>query len=195
MIGAREAGYAIYGAWQLARFNVNGLQYFENTPAAFWRSFSAAVIVLPAYAILVLLRLVDQPVAAGPFTVFLVQSIAYVTGWVAFPLVMYYVTRATSREQWFCRYMVAYNWAVVLQITLFLAVKSIAESGLVPPGMGALMTMVAAVAIMVYQWFIARVGLVATVPGAIGIVFIDLMVSLVLSLYSDRLLAGQGMLS
>ena len=97
MIGARETGNAIFGAWQLAKFDVNGLQYFENTPAAFWRSFSAAVIVLPAYAILVLLRLADHPVAAGPFTVLVVQSIAYVIGWVAFPLVMNYVTRATNR--------------------------------------------------------------------------------------------------
>ena len=195
MMNAREAGYAILGAWQLAKFDANGLRFLENTPAAFYRSFFAAIIVLPGYAILVLLRLIDQPVPAGPFTVFLAQAIAYVIGWVAFPLAMYYFTHATNRGKWFCRYMVAYNWAVVLQITLFLAVKSIAESGLVPPGIGALMTMAAAVAIMAYQWFIARVGLEITAPAAVGIVFIDMIISLLLSSYTDMLLAGQGLLS
>ena len=195
MINAREAGYALFGAWQLAKFDENGMHFFKNTQAAFWRSFSAAIIVLPAYAILVLLKLADQPVPAAPFTVFVVQSIAYVVGWVAFPLAMYYVTRFASREQWFYRYMVAYNWAVVLQVILFLTITSIADSGLVPPGVGAMFSLAAAVAIMAYQWFIARVGLEVSAPGAIGIVFLDMVISLLLSGYTDMLLAGRGLLS
>jgi hypothetical protein len=188
VITAREATAALYGAWRLARFDETGMRYFDNTVEAFWRSFNAALVVLPAYALLVMLRMADDPPAAGALTVLVVQGISYVVGWFAFPFVMYYVTGWADCRPYFCRYIVAYNWATVLQITLFLFLAAIAASDILPQGMAPLLILMATLAILIYQGFIARVGLDVPVWGAAGIVMLDIVLSLVLSGYTNALM-------
>lgn len=192
MISTREATVALYGAWRLARFDETGLRYFDNTVEAFWRSFQAALVVLPAYAILIMLRMAENPPTAGAPTVIIVQAIAYVAGWFAFPFVMYYVTGWADRRPFFCRYIVAYNWATVLQITLFLVLAVVAATGILPEAMVPLLILVATLAILVYQGFIARVALDVPVWGAAGIVLLDIVVSLLLSGYTNGLLNPPG---
>ncbi len=194
MISAREASIGIYGAWQLAKFDAQGLRFFDNSVEAFWRSFYASVIVLPAYAILVLLRLTEMPVTQGSLAVLMVEGTAYVIGWTAFPLVMHALARMLDRSQFYCRYIAAYNWSMVLRIALFLLVTATAASGILPAAMAGLITFVAIVAILAYQWFIARVGLEVSAAGACGIVFLDLVISLVLDAYTNALLRGHGVL-
>lgn len=194
MITAREASAAIYGAWKLAKYDGRGIDFFDGTVTAFWRSFYAALIVLPAYIILVLLRLADTPVTAGPFATMLIEVSAYVIGWTAFPLIMFYIARLIDRDALFCRYIVAANWASVLQITFLLAVTSVAASGVLPTALAAMITFVATIAILAYEWFIARVGLQISGPAACGIVILNLLISLIVSSYSDRLLQGHGLL-
>ena len=188
MITAREASHGIFGAWQFAKFDAHGLTFFDNTVVAFWRSFYAALIVLPAYIILALLQLTDKEVTAGPFSVLVIESIAYVIGWVAFPLAAFYLARAMDRDQWYCRYIVAYNWAAVLQIALFVVVTAVAASGMFPMVLAATLTFVASIAILAYQWFIARTCLEISAGAACGFVFLDLVISVLLSGYTEKLL-------
>lgn len=188
MITTRETSVAMFGAWRLARFDAAGLQFFDNTVEAFWRSFYAALVVLPAYAILFALRFHGAAVTSGPFTIFVVESIAYVIAWTAFPLAMFHLSRHLGRSKLYCRYIVAYNWATVLQITLLLIVTVIAQADLLPRGLTALLTMGAMIAIMCYQWFIARSALEVTRPIAAGIVVLDLFISILLEGYTNSLL-------
>ncbi len=194
MISAREAGIGIFGAWQLAKFNAQGQQFFDNTVTAFWRSFYAAVIALPAYAIMALLQLPAKQVAVGPFGMLVIEGIAYVIAWTMFPLVMFHVANLIDRSQWFCRYIAAYNWAVVLQISLFLVVMAAAASGILPPALAGLITFLAFIAVLAYQWFIARVMLEISGAAAAGIVLLDLVISVVLDGYTGQLLRGHGLL-
>jgi hypothetical protein len=188
MITAREASMGLYGAWRLARLDANGMQYFENTVEGFWRSFYAMLIVLPAYAILVLLRMADNPPAVGGFSVLLIHAIAYVAGWFALPFVMYYLAGWFDFRERYFRYICAYNWATVLQITLFLAVSALAASGMLPENGPRAITLIATFAILFYQGFIARAALRVPVIGAVGIVILDLVLSLILNSWSNRLL-------
>ena len=109
MISSQEVSRGIYGAWLLARFDAKGIFLFENTVEAFWRSFWAAGVALPAYGILLVLRNAGTDIGVGAITAFLIHSIAYVMGWIAFPFAMLYVSRMFDREQWYCRYIAAYN--------------------------------------------------------------------------------------
>lgn len=195
MITAGEVSRSIFGAWRLARFDAGGLTFFDNNVEAFWRSFWAAAIVLPAYAILLTLRNSGATIGVGTGTAFFVHSIAYVIGWMAFPFVMFYVAQMFNRGQWYCRFIVAYNWSVVLQITLMLIVSLIAASGVVSPAIGGTATVIAVIFILAYQGFIAHVALQATLPGAAGIVFMDFCLSLMLDGWSAKLLHLQRMVS
>lgn len=188
MVSAHEASQAIYGAWRLARLDPSGLDYFENTVEAFWRSFWAAAIALPAYALLLLIRLADAPITAGPLTVVLVEAIGYVAGWTAFPLAMFYVTRMFDRGDRYCRYVAAYNWAVVLQVTLLLVITALGATGVPPDPLTKLLSLAGMLAILTYQWFIARAALDATTGGAAAIVMLDLVLGVMLNVWAHRIL-------
>ena len=195
MITAPEISRSLFSAWLLARFDRNGAYLFDNTQEAFWRSFWAAFIAFPAFAILLLLRSVHVEIGVGPFWALVIQGTGYVIGWVAFPYLMFYVAVLTGKDKFYCRYIAAYNWAVILQITLMLGITALTASGLVPQALGVLLMAGTVIAIFAYQGFIAHAALEVPAMGAVGIVVLDLIVSLILQSWTDRLLAGQAVLA
>jgi hypothetical protein len=190
MVSTRELSIALYGAWRFANLDRAAIQYFDNTPEAFWRSFNAALIALPAYALLVMLSFAEHPVEAGPLRILCVEAIAYVIGWVLFPLVMIAFTDTTKSAANYFRFIAAWNWSIVLQAFLFLGVSAFAASDTVPENLGALISLVATFAIFFYQGFIARTTLDIPVPAAVLVVVIDLGIAIVLSLVSRSLYLG-----
>jgi len=194
MISVREISRGVTGAWLLARYDDDGILLFDNTPQAALVSFKAALLVIPVHIALILLQTDWSLVAAGGFATLLIHIITFVTDWTAFPLAMYYVTRLVGRDQWYWRYLAAYNWAQVLQITLFLVISAVIASGLLPSALGGLLIFVALIAIFFYKGFIARVALETAMPATAGIVLLDLGFSAVLSAVMANLLRGQGLL-
>lgn len=193
-ISAREISQGIYGAWQLARYNDDGILQFDNTPQAALASFKAALLVVPVHIMLILLQTDGSLFAVGGFAALLIHIITFVTDWTAFPLAMFYVARICDREQWYWRYLGAYNWAQVLQITLFVIISGAIASGLLPTAMGGLLIFAALIAIFFYKGFIARVGLEMSIPATAGVVFLDLGISALLSANMANMLRGHGFL-
>ena len=169
MISTREISIALYGAWRFATLDRSAVQFFANTPEAFWRSFNAAAVALPAYALLVMLSFAQHPVDAGAVRILFVESISYVIGWVLFPLVMIAFTDTTKTSAQYFRFIAAWNWSIVLQAFLFLAVSAFAASGTVPDNVGGFISLVATLAIFSYQGFIAKTTLDLPVPAALSI--------------------------
>lgn len=192
MVSLRELSIAMFGAWRFATLDRSAVQFFDNTPEAFWRSFNAALVALPAYALLVLLSFAEHPVDAGPMRVLFTEIIAYVIGWVLFPLVMVAFTDTAKCADNYFRFIAAWNWSIVLQAFLFLGVSAFVASGTVPDGLGALISLTAMLAIFFYQGFIARTTLDIPVPAAAVVVIIDLGIAVGLSLISRSLYLSGG---
>jgi hypothetical protein len=184
MVSLRELSIAMFGAWRFATLDRTAVQFFDNTPDAFWRSFNAALFALPAYGLLVLLSFSEHPVTAGPLRILFTETIAYVVGWVLFPLVMVSFTDALKRGDRYFRFIAAWNWSIVLQAFLFLGVSAFVASNTVPDGLGALISLAAMLAIFLYQGFIAHTTLDIPVPAAAVVVVIDLGIAIGLSLIS-----------
>lgn len=180
MVSARELAYYVTGAWRLARLDPDGMDHFENTVQAFWRSFNAAIFVAPPFAILTLLQFNQVTVRSGPMKIILVEILIYVIGWLLFPFVMLGVTSALDRRRNFCQYIAAYNWSAVVWISLFLAVVLVSETGLLPAGVSVAMLWIARILMFAYAAYIARVALDIAVPAAIGIVLIDFILAVVM---------------
>jgi len=106
---------SLYGAYRLARADKSGLNYFDASIDGFWRSFFAAVVIAPLFALFLIVRYSFGEFDASPFRYLMVESISYVIAWVAFPLLMFYIAQAIGREEQYIRYIVAYNWASVWQ--------------------------------------------------------------------------------
>src|SRR5207302_882185 len=109
MITIKEVRAALTGVVDLARGDTIGLSYFENSPRALARSFWAALIVAPAW--LLLLALQEQPTAAGPLKLIAVQVIEYALLWTAFPVVLYEILARTGSTDRFYLYVSIRNWA------------------------------------------------------------------------------------
>ncbi|MCP5373134.1 MAG: hypothetical protein H6907_15515 [Hyphomicrobiales bacterium] len=167
----------IYGAYRLARADAGAMSYFDTTLDGFWKSFFAAAVVAPFYLLLLVLRLATaQTGVLDPLRFFTAEAIGYVIAWVAFPLIMIPLSEALDRRDHYFRYLVAYNWAAVIQNAIYLPLGFLILSGLVPFGLAVLLELAAIGAILAYAWFIARTAL--DIPGltAAGLVFIDFVV-------------------
>lgn len=181
MVSLDETFRSLYGAWRLARFDPAGLDYFNVGTDGFWRSFFAAVLVLPLYLILLGLRYqtASEHVPAARF--FGIEIIAFIIAWLAFPVVMISVAAAIGREQFFVRYIIANNWASVLQNGVYLPIVILGILGVLPEAASGFLSLVALLWVMAYSWFIARSALDITGGAAAGIVGLDLLISILIS--------------
>jgi hypothetical protein len=183
-----EVQLAVGGALRLARGDPRGLGFFNTSIDGFWRSFRAAVICYPFFLILLGFRVsTARWEAAGLMPVVIVETIGYVISWVAFPLLMLPLSRWLGREERFLPFMVAYNWSQVPQTALFVILAVGAASGLLPRALSQFADLAAAVAVLLYEWYIARVALAVSSSQAVPVVLLDLVLGSVLSRITEAL--------
>jgi hypothetical protein len=176
-----EVRLAVGGALRLAVGDRRGLGYFDATVDGFWRSFRAAVICYPLYLFLLALRVkTAQWHASGIATIVVVETIAYAISWVAFPLLILRLARWLDRDDRFLAFIVVYNWSQIPQTALIAIIGFDGLTGLLSPGAVPSAEFVAALATMVYEWYIARVALAVGGAAAVLIVGIDLVLGAVL---------------
>ena len=188
MLSAREAATSLYGAYRLARFDARGMTYFETSLAGFWRSFFAAVIVAPMFAVVLVMRYAAGEAAVDGVRFASVEAIAYVIAWVAFPLVMVSLARLLDREERYLGYIVAYNWASVLQNGLYLPLVMLGAAGVIPAETAGPLILIALSLIFVYGWFIAKVALDVGAWTAVALVALDLMLSVFIDIVASSML-------
>lgn len=183
-----EVQTAVSGALRLAVGDRRGLKFFDASIDGFWRSFRAGLICYPLYLLLVGFRVTDAEwEMSGTALILVVETIAYVISWVGFPLLILPVSRQFGRGDRFLSFMVAYNWAQIPQTAVFVLVGLAGASGLQPPSGAHLAGLLAAIAALVYEWYIARVALAATGTQATLVVIIDLLLATILGRVAQAL--------
>lgn len=187
MITLRELSYGLVGAWRLLHLDKNGLHYFDDSLPGYWKSFTAALVALPGFMIIQLLGLVVEPGAAGESggvgvnwpRVVAIWLIVYVMFWTLFPIAAAYITAEINRGDRYLKFIVAHNWANVLQTAigvpaLALLVASDGESGV-------FLFVLISFALLFYSWFIAKTALEVSGLIAAGFVVLDIVLSLALN--------------
>jgi hypothetical protein len=183
-----EVQLAVGGALRLARGDPRGLGFFDTSIDGFWRSFRAGLICYPFFLILLGFRVSGAHwQASGVMPIVTVETIGYVISWVAFPLLMLPLARWLGRENRFLPFMVAYNWSQVPQTALFVILAIGAASGLLPRALSQFADLAAAVAVLLYEWYIARVALAVSSSQAVPVVLLDLVLGSVLSRITEAL--------
>ena len=177
-----EMRLALVGALRLAKGDRGGLSCFDRSLDGFWRSFRAAVIAYPLYLILLVMRVtIAEWERSGGFYIIVVETIAYVIAWVAFPLAMLTVTRWLNRSHRFFDFMVPYNWSQLPQSALFVLVGLQSTSDAISAQPAQVIEIAAAIAVLGYEWFIARVALETTAAAAALVVLVDLVLGVLIS--------------
>jgi len=189
MAAWREVSIGMYGAWRLARLDRSAIALFDRSMEGVWRSFIAAAICYPGFLILVTLRLESaQLEQSGLLHIWLVETIGYVIAWCAFPLLVFRFCRFLGREAQGFDFIIAYNWSQILQTALLLVVAGLVAGAPMTAEVAAILDLVAYLAILFYEWFIAKValdagGLVATAVVLIDIVLGSVLVRVTAALY------------
>jgi hypothetical protein len=196
MITLREIVSGLYGAFRLACLKRDGVHYFNTSLQGFWRSFFAALLVLPLYVILIALRFGEPGLTHDTFRYVSVELISYAVSWVAFPLAIQPFARQFEREENYLGFIVAYNWAAVLQSVFYLPIAMLIVTQLIPAPYDSIISLLAISLIMVYVWFIARVALDVPAGVAIAVVGFDIILSIVIRALSESMMrSGSVMLN
>ena len=133
---------AIYGAYRLARADANGMSYFDKSVGGFWRSFFAAVLVAPLFLLLLIIRFAVDEIDVGAFRFYTIEGVAYVIGWTLFPLVIYYLIQSLEKGSEFIGFIVAYNWASVLQNGFYLPFAILFQLGMITGDVAAFLNLI-----------------------------------------------------
>ncbi len=177
-----ELRWALVGSLRLAKGDRGGLACFDRSLDGFWRSFRAGYLSYPLYLVLLAMRVDSrQWAAAGVLRIILIETIGYVIAWVAFPLVMLPVSRWIGREHRFFDFMVPYNWCQLPESLLFVLVGLESESGILGDPIAQTIEIAAAIAVLVYEWYIARVALETSRGAATLVVLVDLVLGVIVS--------------
>ena len=182
-----EIQRSVQGAWLLAKGDTRGMNLFDLSVEGFWRSFAAMLIVAPVYALVLLAQPVPADSEPDSLTgMLLAEAVAYVVGWVAFPVAAIFLTRLLGLAAGYVPLVVANNWSAVVQIAFYAAVVVLGT--LLPGELRAISLLAATLAILVYQWFVIRTALDTGGGIALGIVVVDVLLSLAVSRGMDGLL-------
>ena len=170
-----ELRLALAGSLRLARGDRGGLDCFDRSLDGFWRSFRAAVIVYPLYLLLLTMRVsIAQWQTAG--------------GTASSPSKPSAMSSPGSHFRWSCSaspdgsaaptgfsiLWSPYNWCQVPQSVLFVLIGLESESGMFGAPAARAIEFAGAIAVLVYEWFIARVALDVTRSAAVLVVLVDL---------------------
>ncbi|HEX4113743.1 MAG TPA: hypothetical protein VH020_14515 [Stellaceae bacterium] len=178
----REVSSGLYGAWRLARLDARAMAWFDLSPEGTARSFWAAIICFPGFIALLALRVSpDDWAASGVGHILLVESIGYVVGWTAYPLAALALCRALGVGVGGFDFITAYNWSQIIETALFIVVAAVAALHVVPDEAAGLLSAVALILVLLYEWFIARVATRAGGGPATALVLTDLVLGAGLS--------------
>ncbi|MGH6988265.1 MAG: hypothetical protein ACREFD_18650 [Stellaceae bacterium] len=178
----REVRSGVYGAWRLARLDSKAMRWFDRTPEGTARSFWAAIICFPGFIALLALRVDPEAwIRSGVGHILLVESIGYVVGWTAYPLAALGFCRILGRERGGFDFVTAYNWSQILETALFILVALVSALHLLSDTATGILSAVALILVLVYEWFIARVATGAGGLAATTLVLLDLVLGAGLS--------------
>lgn len=177
-----EIAAALYATWRLAHLDTAGFSHFDVSVDGAYKSFFAAVVVAPGYALLLLLSFAGVRFSASGLEIFLMAFGGYVLLWTIFPLAAFYLLRGLAMEDRFRPMLVGYNWAQCLVVYAFLPLAALAASGTIP-GIGAIVTIVQFVLAPAYVWFVMRTALKGNGQVAFGLLLLSLAIEIVVMVF------------
>ena len=184
----REIVLGLYGAWRLALLDRGGMSYFDASAEGFWKSFFGAALVAPGYVILVLLDPTAQNDGAGAFRSVLIHALTYSLSWTVYPVVVHPILQAMGRGTAYTKFIVAFNWAKVIQMALYLPVVGIVAAQIMPGGAASLLNAGMYMLLLGYQWVVTRTALDIKPMAATGLVALDFVVGVILSVLAAGML-------
>ena len=173
---------SLYATLYLAKFDRVGFKYLGTTTGAFWLSFTSAFIVLPFFIILGVIRFKNEGFTSGLGRYLSLDLCSYALSWLAFPVLMEYLSHSLNCRKNFLQFLVAYNWSMVPQNILYVTIILLASIDAISPNWANNLTFLLLMWIFAFTWFVTKEGLDVPNFTALGIVIMDFFLGLVIEI-------------
>ncbi len=172
----------------------NAVAAFDFSFVGFFRSFLAAIVVLPLYAFELIagrrfindLRALDPALAGNlpdiSFPYVLVEGVHYAAQWLVFPVLFVFLARMLRLTPRYVPFIVAYNWAVVPAMTFSAVPLLLYGLGIAGIEATSFLNLIAIAFVIYYRWIVALASLQCPPVTAAGIVIVDFLVSIFITL-------------
>ncbi len=172
-----EIQSSIRGAWRLVRRDPGGMTDFNLSVTGFWRSFIAALIILPLYIPFSVLEAQRLETAVGSHVGR--ELVGFAAMWVVTPLVMLGLTMLLQRSNRFAALVIASNWISVPQYIILAATHVVAM--VIPPGPAPFVLVAVFIWLKVIEYFVVRTVLEVKPVPAGAVVVITTLASFVIN--------------
>lgn len=189
MLTRDEIDRSISGAVRLLMNDRQGLAAFDTSIEGFFRSFAAGLIVYPGLLLSLYLQMRAIPPDAaaelsGEGFRLLAPTVAFAANWLTFPIVAAILAKILHRTEYYIPYVVANNWAAVVQTGIFVCALIFAQ--LLPPSILPLLLLMVTGGLLFYDFLIAKFAFNAPGFDGVAVVAVQLMAQLVV----NRVLTG-----
>lgn len=173
-----ETARALHGVGRLLRFDAEGLAFFNPKRQGVLNSFLVAPMVAPIYFAQAALNF-PHGQGVDPVHYALLDVLAYVINWTAWPVAMLYLAPMLGRASRYGLCITAGNWFGMVQFGILIPL--LALEALLPPGAldGTRLAVFAAQSI--YDWFIVKSALGVRGDMAAALVALNFMLALLLA--------------
>lgn len=173
MLTAAEFAAVLRGLKCLILWDSKGFTFFNATVEGFWRSFWAALMIYPIFALDLVLRYGLREHQESLLAFSALESMRYIINWLIFPLVMFRFAAVLDVQANFLRFIVAYNWFHLVSAALILPAITMALAG--QPEPATFFGMIFLTATFAYTWFLLRAGLGLSISAAIALALFDFL--------------------
>ena len=188
MISMSEIRAALDGSWLLLRNRPEGMAFFDQSIQGFWRSFRVVFLLLPVFLVSGLAEKqfyfsenLYHPEGFPDSAFWTAQLFGLGVDWVALPIILAALAAPIGISQRYVPFIVVRNWTSLLASVPYLVTYLLFLLGIIPPGIAVLLSFSCLVAVLWYRYLVARIALQATISLAIGIVVLDILLTLVIA--------------
>lgn len=191
MLDRNEVAHSLRGAWRLFLDRPDALRFFDTSIEGFWRSFAAIFLLVPAYALTAYAEyrvILSDSIADEGFSnaAFIFdKGLALCLDWIALPILLAVLARPFGITRTYGPFIVARNWCAVVAVVPFGAIGLLFALDILGVDTANFLFLAALIVVLRYNFLIARRALAAGTVFAIGIVVLDLVVSLSIAAFSD----------
>lgn len=166
---AGEILRAMYGCWYLTFGRWDAIELFDRTTKGYWRSFFAAVLLLPA----ALLADMAHGLSLGGPIDWVNYVLRYAIYWLIFPVVACLIAEQIGKLDRLLDYLVPYNWMAVPFGYIFSILNMIGDANAAIGGLTSFVSLCIWAGLLMILWRWARTLLGISGPMALGFVLAD----------------------
>lgn len=201
VLGTQEIRQSCIASWRIMRGETEALQQFDLSADGFWRSFLVIFLLLPFYLLSLIAENVlmvehimtqgqeNTEMVAGGFQLYFGKFLSLFVDWITFPIVVGLLAGSLGLKRNFGPYIIVRNWSTLIILLPQTLLYLLYMAGLIPSELLIMLTFPIIGWVLWYRFQIARVAGDCSFSISIGLVVLDLVLSILISTSLDRLFA------